>query len=62
MPTGCRSTLKPWRAAKDRLKTLWLWHSAEESEHRSTAFDIYLALGGSREWRVRVFRYVPLSS
>lgn len=44
--------------SEDRLKTLWLWHSAEESEHRSTAFDIYLALGGSQEWRVRVFRYV----
>jgi predicted metal-dependent hydrolase len=44
--------------SEDRLKTLWLWHSAEESEHRSTAFDIYLALGGSQDWRVRVFRYV----
>jgi len=30
----------------ERLKTLWLWHSAEESEHKSTAFDLYKALGG----------------
>jgi uncharacterized protein len=36
----------------ERLKTLWLWHSAEESEHKSTAFDLYQALGGSHEWRV----------
>ena len=44
--------------AEERLQTLWLWHSAEESEHRSTAFDIYQAMGGSHVWRVRVFRYV----
>ena len=33
-----------------RLRTLWLWHSAEESEHKCTAFDLYQALGGSHEW------------
>ena len=43
---------------EERLQTLWLWHSAEESEHRSTAFDISQAMGGSHVWRVRVFRYV----
>lgn len=43
--------------AEPRLKTLWLWHCAEESEHRSTAFDIYRAMQGSEEWRVRIFRY-----
>ena len=32
--------------AEPRLRTMWLWHSAEESEHRSTAFDVYRALGG----------------
>ena len=47
-----------------RLRTLWLWHSAEESEHKSTAFELYLALGGSHEWRIKWFRritYVFLS-
>jgi uncharacterized protein len=34
-----------------RLKAMWLWHSAEEAEHKSTAFDLYQALGGSLEWR-----------
>jgi predicted metal-dependent hydrolase len=41
-----------------RLAMLWLWHSAEESEHKSTAFDIYQALGGSHEWRITWFRRV----
>ncbi len=40
----------------DRLRTLWLWHSAEESEHKSTAFDLYRALGGNDEWRLKWFR------
>jgi len=38
-----------------RLATLWLWHSAEESEHKSTAFDLYQALGGNDDWRIRWF-------
>lgn len=46
--------------AEPRLKTLWLWHSAEESEHRNTAFDIYQAAGGNHAWRVRIFRVVTV--
>ena len=41
-----------------RLQMLWVWHSAEESEHKSTAFDIYRALGGNDDWRLRWFRRV----
>ena len=41
-----------------RLATLWLWHSAEESEHKCTAFDLYQAVGGSHAWRVRWMRRV----
>ena len=44
--------------ADPRLKTMWLWHSAEESEHRCTAFDIYQAVSGNHPWRVRIFRYI----
>jgi hypothetical protein len=41
-----------------RLVTLWLWHSSEESEHKSTAFDLYEALNGNHEWRMTWFRRV----
>jgi len=47
--------------AEPRLQTLWLWHSAEESEHRSTAFDIYKAMNGNEEWRVKIFRYITIT-
>ena len=43
-----------------RLKTLWLWHSAEEAEHKATAFDLYQALGGSHAWRVKWMRRVTV--
>jgi predicted metal-dependent hydrolase len=44
--------------AEPRLQTLWMWHAAEETEHRSTAFDLYLALGGDTRWRRRFMRIV----
>jgi uncharacterized protein len=46
------------RGAEPRLATLWLWHASEETEHRSTAFDLYRALGGDETWRLRLFRVV----
>jgi predicted metal-dependent hydrolase len=46
------------QGAEPRMLDLWHWHSAEELEHRSTAFDLYRALGGSEAWRKRLFRVV----
>lgn len=42
--------------AEPRLRTMWLWHCAEEAEHKSTAFDLYRALGGNEAWRITWFR------
>jgi predicted metal-dependent hydrolase len=46
--------------ADSRLRTLWEWHAAEESEHRCTAFDLYRALGGDERRRRRWFLIVSL--
>jgi uncharacterized protein len=44
--------------AEPHLKAMWMWHASEESEHRSTAFDVYRALGGNETWRKRWMRLV----
>jgi len=49
-----------FEGSEERFKTMWLWHSAEESEHKCTAFDLYLALGGSHQWRLTWFRRISL--
>jgi uncharacterized protein len=42
--------------ADDVVATLFLWHLAEEVEHKSVAFDVHRAIGGSR------LRYAAASS
>ena len=44
--------------SEPRLQTMWLWHSAEEAEHKSTAFDVYQAIGGNTAWRLTWFRRI----
>jgi predicted metal-dependent hydrolase len=43
-----------------RLKTLWLWHAAEESEHKCVAFDLYQALDGDHAWRIKWMRRITM--
>lgn len=49
-----------YEGMEPRLAAMWQWHSAEESEHRCTAFDLYRALGGDHRWRVRWMRIVTV--
>lgn len=45
----------------EEVKSLFLWHALEESEHKAVAFDVYKAVGGSermRVWTMNVFRFV----
>jgi uncharacterized protein len=52
------TTPAPLAGTEPRLRDLWLWHCAEESEHRSTAFEMYRALQGNELWRRRTYYIV----
>lgn len=42
--------------AQEPMATLWHWHAAEESEHKSMAFDLYVRLGGTHAVRMYWYR------
>jgi len=48
---------RPESAAMDpAMRELWDWHAAEELEHKSVAFDVYRAVGGTEKMRRKVMR------
>ena len=42
----------------DEMRSLFLWHALEESEHKSVAFDVYKAVGGSERMRVWTMNFL----
>lgn len=42
------------------MRTLWLWHAAEESEHKAVAMDTYRAVGGGYLMRVGTFLMISI--
>ncbi|MBO0885237.1 MAG: metal-dependent hydrolase [Mycobacterium sp.] len=41
-----------------QIRSLFLWHCYEESEHRSVAIDVYRAVGGSETRRIMAMRAI----
>lgn len=42
------------------MADLWQWHAIEETEHKSVAYDVFLAVGGDRKLLRQVMRIVRL--
>lgn len=55
-----RTDLQERLSINEDLKSIWLWHAVEESEHKSVAFDLYQAVSGSNLLRLVVMPPVTL--
>lgn len=46
--------------ADPAMQTLWRWHSREETEHKSVAFDLYMHISGDRKMLRSVMRQITV--
>ncbi len=45
----------------DEFLRFWAWHAVEESEHKAVAFDVYRAIQGDEETRLRAIKMAGLA-
>lgn len=43
------------------VRAMLLWHALEESEHKAVAFDVFRAVGGTEQVRIRTMRMINIS-
>jgi predicted metal-dependent hydrolase len=60
MATGLLTHPDWLEGATPALALMWRWHAVEESEHKTVAFDLYRAMGGTERRRRLWFVYIAL--